>query len=715
MNSFSLDALPVTTLPGVGKQRERVLAEAGIRTVLDLLHYFPRRYLDRSTIVAIPELHRHAGTVVTVIGRVQRTAIIASKRKRFIVTLFDGKGTMEVVFFQGLHYWEKAFRVDETIAVSGEVQFFGRRASMVHPDIDRLQDGETLEFINTGGIIPVYPSSAELEKVGLNRHGGFRRLIREALHRHLDDVQDCFTSGLMHNEGLIPLRDALEYIHTPKDMGSLEHARRRLIFDEFFLLSLQLAFRKRQRKHGDTGIAFTPDSPSARTLVARLPFELTAAQRRVLHEIVSDMQHPRPMNRLLQGDVGSGKTIVALLTMLLAVDNGYQCALMVPTEILAEQHYHSISALVGDLGTRIRLLTGRQSAGERMAGLQAIASGEIDIVVGTHALIQEGVDFDKLGLVIIDEQHRFGVMQRATLRLKGSTPDVLIMTATPIPRTLSMTLYGDLDVSIIDELPAHRKNVRTAIRFEEDRASVEAFVREEIAKGNQAYYVFPLVSESEKLDLKAATEEYERMRTGVYRDLRLSLLHGQMKSEEKENIMLRFKQRELDILVSTTIIEVGVDVPDATVMVIEHAERFGLAQLHQLRGRVGRSDKQSYCIMMTEKRTYFSGTSVVGDVRQVSDQRRRLDTMRATNDGFRIAEVDMQIRGPGDLWGTQQSGFPAFRIANLLEHGEILQHSRRLAFDIVERDPQLRLPEHEGIRAQYGAMLREALSLATIS
>jgi ATP-dependent DNA helicase RecG len=710
-----LESLSVTTLPGVGAFRACALETVGVRSVLDLLYYIPRRYLDRSTIVRIAELYKYTGEVVTVIGTVTRMATLAARKKRFVVTIADGRRSMDVVFFQGLQYWQKSFTEGETIAISGEVHFYGRNPSMVHPDIDRLQDEETLDFINTGGIVPVYPSGAELEKVGLNRHGGFRKLLHAALQRHIADVRDWASDDILRRERLIDLPQALELLHRPPSMKQLQAARERLIFDEFFVLSMQLALRKQQRATAAPGISFAMESPNARNLVQHLPYALTSAQKRVLREIIGDMRLPQPMNRLLQGDVGAGKTIVALLAMLVAVDNGHQCALMAPTEILAEQHYRVITGLVDDLGIRIHLLTGQQGAAERRTILGHIATGSADMVIGTHALIQEGVDFKALGLVIIDEQHRFGVAQRAGLRMKGRTPDVLVMTATPIPRTLSMTLYGDLDVSIIDELPAHRKPVKTAIRFENDRGSVEQFIRDETQRGNQTYIVFPLVSESEKLDLKAATEEYERLRSGIFSDLRIGLLHGQMKADEKDDIMMRFKKRDIDVLVSTTVIEVGVDVPDATVMLIEHAERFGLAQLHQLRGRVGRSDKQAYCILMTDKRSYFAGTSVIGDTRQVSDVRRRLDTMCNTTDGFRIAEVDMEIRGPGDVWGTQQSGFPAFRLANLVDHGAILQRARAVAFDIVERDPQLRMEAHTGIRAQLGTKLRESLSMITTS
>jgi ATP-dependent DNA helicase RecG len=684
--------IPVSRLPGVGSRRAQILETTGLRTAEDLLFYFPRRYLDRSTLVTMRELGR------------------------LVVTLRDGGGSMELVFFQGIAYWQKTFSAGQLLAVSGEVQFYGRKANMVHPDIDRLQEGDSLEFINTGGIIPVYPSNAELEKVGLNRHGGFRRLMHQVLAGYLDSVRDWFSHDFLRDHNLIPLRQALESIHRPSDTKLLEHARRRLIFDEFFILSLQLALRKRKQGTALPGIAFGGESPTARRLVEQLPFSLTGAQRRVLREIVSDMRAELPMNRLLQGDVGSGKTVVALLAMLLAVDNDHQCALMVPTEILAEQHFRTITSLVDDLSLTVELVTGQQAAGQKNARLAAVANGDVDIVVGTHALIQDTVQFHRLGLVVIDEQHRFGVAQRADLRSKASAPDVLVMTATPIPRTLSMTLYGDLDVSVIDELPANRKLVRTAIRFDEDRDSVFTFIREEVAGGNQAYIVFPLVSESEKMDLKAATEEYEMLRSAVFPELRLGLLHGQMKSDEKDAVMMRFKRREIDILVSTTVIEVGVDVPDATVMVIEHAERFGLAQLHQLRGRVGRSDKQAYCILMTTKRMYFAGKGKSTDEqKQISDLRRRLDTMRDSTDGFHIAEVDMQIRGPGDLWGTQQSGYPAFRIANLLEHEHILREARDAAFTIIEHDPQLRSQAHLGLREQLGPRIRRQLGMADIS
>lgn len=722
-----LSALPVTVLPGIGEYRAKALAEAGVKTIEDLLHYFPRRYLDRSTIVPMTELYRFVGQTVTSIGRVTGIVLLGRGRKRLVVTLRDERGSMDLVFFQGIQYWQSAFHQDETLAVSGEVAVYGRRPNIVHPEIDRLPDDESLDFINTGGIIPVYPSGAGLEKVGLNRAGGFRRIIHTALQRFAPRIEDHFSDSAWATHASpdaspdaspiqIPLREAIETIHRPPSQEALKRARRRLVFDEFFLLSLQMAYHRRSLHRQTTGIAFNIESPTARELVRTLPFHLTGAQKRVIREIAEDMRKAEPMNRLLQGDVGSGKTVVALLSMLVTVDNGCQCALMAPTEILAEQHYRTLTGLLSDLRVNIRLLTGQIPQAQRDEILAGLAGGTVHIVVGTHALIQSDVDFARLGFVVIDEQHRFGVLQRASLRGKGAAPDVLIMSATPIPRTLTMTLYGDLDVSTIDEMPPGRKRVKTAVRFEEDRAEVLAFVREEVARGSQVYFVFPLVSESEKLDLKAAAAEYEKLSTAVYPDLRVGLLHGQMGAKEKDEVMTRFKRGEIAVLVSTTVIEVGIDVPNASVMVVEHAERFGLAQLHQLRGRVGRGTSQAYCILMTSKAVFFGGRRRTGEEqKEASDARRRLETMRDSVDGFRIAEVDMEIRGPGDLWGTQQSGFPELRIASLLTDGIELQEARAMAFRIVEEDPQLRLPEHEGILRILGPRLRARMQMAGVA
>lgn len=737
-------AQPVTSLPGIGAFRARALAAAGIATLADLIHWYPRRYLDRSVIVPIAELGRHVGRTVTVVGEVSGAMLMRGRRARVVVTLRDARGTLDLIFFQGISYWQKAFTAGEVIAASGELAVYGSRPNIVHPDIDRLGHADTtpatataaapdparepdgLTLLNTGGIIPVYPSSAELEKAGLTRTHGFRRIVRAALERCLPVLADplAATASSLTPESDPILRDclaldlvsALRMMHRPATLDDVARARRRLAFDELFLLSLQMAYQRRRERSTAPGISFNPASPLARALVDTLPFALTAAQKRVVREITADMQHPEPMNRLLQGDVGSGKTVVALLAMLVAVDNGCQCALMVPTEILAEQHYRTLTRLVNDLAVNIRLLTGQQGAAQRADTAAGVAGGTVHILVGTHALIQKDVAFHRLGLVVIDEQHRFGVEQRAVLRGKGERPDVLVMTATPIPRTLAMTVYGDLDVSVIDQLPKGRRPVRTAVRFEEDRPTVWRALDEEVADGRQAYIVFPLVSESEKLDLRAATEEYENLAAGAFAHRRLALLHGQMSATEKDEVMQRFVRGEVDILVSTTVIEVGVDVPNASIMVIEHAERFGLAQLHQLRGRVGRGSHQSYCILMTEKRIFYSAPRATDDAAQAAtDARKRLESMRDTTDGFRLAEIDLEIRGPGDMWGTMQSGFPELRAADLVRDADILRAARTLAFDIVERDAPLAEPAHALIRTELGPVIKQRMRMAGIA
>ncbi|HEX9615754.1 MAG TPA: ATP-dependent DNA helicase RecG, partial [Bacteroidota bacterium] len=513
---------------------------------------------------------------------------------------------------------------------------------------------------------------------------------------------------------LVDRAAALQNVHFPSDPVILGEARRRLKFDELFFFEIMLALRKRRSHATGQGISFRIESTLARKLVDSLPFPLTSAQKRVVREIAEDMRRPEPMNRLLQGDVGSGKTIVALMAMLVAVDNGYQAVFMAPTEILAEQHFRTLSSFLEGLPVNARLLIGGQKKKLRTDVLDDIRSGGCNIAVGTHALLEETVGFAKLGLVVIDEQHRFGVVQRAALKQKGVSPDVLVMTATPIPRTLAMTIHGDLDVSVIDEMPAHRKPIRTAVRLENQKDKVYEFVRREVAAGRQAYVVFPLIEESEKLDLKAATKEFETLKETAFPGLRLGLIHGRMKSEEKDAVMLKFKMRELDILVATTVIEVGIDVPNASVMIIENAERFGLSQLHQLRGRVGRGADQSYCILIADY-AWFREVRKKGDPVEIEREqqlaRTRLETMVETNDGFRIAEVDLKLRGPGEFLGTRQSGLPSFRIADLVDDADILAAARNEAFAIVDLDPELRIPDHLPMREHFMERYRDIWEL----
>lgn len=689
--------LSVESLASIGPKRAAALSRAGIDRIEDLLYYFPRDYLDRSSVTRIRDLHEDMQA--TVVGRIIQTEIKQGRRKRFILVLSDDTSLLTCVWFTHLSYWQKKFVVGEWLAVSGKVSRFGN-FQMTHPEFDLLGDDREGSGFNTGKIIPVYPSGESLSHVGFDSRG-FRRMLAKVTKGFAEKAIETLPAELMMRLQLMPLAEALQQVHFPDSFEKLEQARRRLKFDELFFLELMLALRRNKIITRSDGIAFLKTGDKVTQLVNKLPFELTDAQKRVLHEIRRDMQAPRIMNRLLQGDVGSGKTIVALVAMLIAIENGYQAALMAPTEILAEQHYLTIHKLLEELNVHAVLLLGGQPKKVRQSVLADIVGGDADIIIGTHALIQESVKFRKLGLVIIDEQHRFGVLQRARLREKGGAPDVLVMTATPIPRTLSLTLYGDLDVSILDQLPPGRKPIVTGWRRESERKKIYEFVRGQISEGAQAYVVFPLVEESEKIDLKAATESYIAMSETTFKDFRLGLLHGRMKSDEKEATMAMFKNGDIDLLVSTTVIEVGVDVPNATVMIIEHAERFGLAQLHQLRGRVGRGEKQSYCVLI-------GYGAVSGDARQ------RLEIMAETTDGFKIADKDLELRGPGEYFGAKQSGLPELKIADVIEDVELLKSARREAFHLIEQDPVLSNRESLNTRSYFTKHCREKFDLSRI-
>jgi ATP-dependent DNA helicase RecG len=719
---------PLQYVKGIGPKRSTALEAAGISTVRDLLYNFPFDYLDRSRIVNIRDLKKYvdAEKPVTVIGQVFRQELRRSRRSNrliFFMTLEDETGQVPCVWFEGVQWFKDAFEAGELLAVSAYPDFdkLGR-IQFTHPEFDRLKGAEEEDepdwgkLFNTGAIIPKYSSTAELAKVGLDSRG-FRRVIRNALKSHLNSAEEFLPDDIRARQNLVGSRTALGQIHFPANADELSAARKRLKFDELFFLQLMLAYRKRRVGQEKKGIKYTTESELARTLAGLLPFELTKAQRRVLREIAEDMRLSKPMNRLLQGDVGSGKTIVALFAMLVAVENGYQVALMAPTEILAEQHFRTLTGYLHKLPVTMRLLIGGQKKKLREDILEDIRSGRAQIVVGTHALIEENVTFAQLGFVVIDEQHRFGVMQRATLREKGMNPDVLVMTATPIPRTLSLTVYGDLDVSVIDEMPANRKPIKTGVRLENQKERVYQFVREEIQRGRQSYIVFPLIEESEKVDLKAATAEFEHLRNKVFPEHSLGLLHGRMKSEEKDKIMEKFKSGEIQILVSTTVIEVGIDIPNATIMIVENAERFGLSQLHQLRGRVGRGADQSYCILIANYEWFDEhrrGRETGELKREKLDAQTRLETMVETTDGFKIAEVDLKLRGPGEIFGIRQSGIPEFRIANLVEDGDIIASARKEAFLLVDEDPQLRSSSHQILRKHFEERYKDALMLGSV-
>jgi ATP-dependent DNA helicase RecG len=718
---------PLQYIKGVGPKRAEALANLGIQSIRDLLYYFPRGYLDRSQIVRIADLRMYVekGEPVTIFAEVYRQEARRTRRGNkliFLLTVKDDSGFLTCVWFEGFQWLKNAFENGEFLALSAIPTLDKlNRPQFVHPQYDRLKSVEEDEpdwgkLFNTGSIIPKYRSSAELEKVGLDSHG-FRRIIRNAVDHHLSAIDETLSLEIMQRQDLCDEKTAIRSIHFPGNFQELEIARRRLKFEELFFLQLMLALRKRNAQQQLRGLTYDVESKLAHQLVHSLHFELTKAQRKVLREIVDDLKSPYPMNRLLQGDVGSGKTIVALCAALIAVENGLQVAFMAPTEILAEQHYQTLTEFLKGLPVNVRLLVGGQRKKLREDVLEDIRQGSAHIAVGTHALVEEKVEFMNLGLVIVDEQHRFGVMQRATLRLKGINPDVLIMTATPIPRTLAMTLYGDLEVSVIDEMPVNRKPIRTALRTEKQKERVYQFVKDEIRHGRQAYIVFPLIEESEKVDLKAATKEYEHLQQNIFPEYRVGLLHGRMKSDAKEEVMQKFKKGEIHILVSTTVIEVGIDIPNASIMLIENAERFGLAQLHQLRGRVGRSADQSYCILIVDY-GWFDAHAKGMDMSEIRDEkeyaRTRLETMVQTVDGFKIAEVDLKLRGPGEFFGTQQSGVPGLHIANLIDDAELVTQARKEAFDLIKNDPHLRQKENEYIRKHFEEEFREILELGKI-
>ena len=689
-------------LKKVGPKRAELLrTECRIATYGDLLEYFPRKYVDRSQVMKIGEIPPGSDVQATFVGKVTRFDLQNSRKGRSILsgTFTDGTGNLELKWFQGIRYVQNSLKPGEEIAIFGRPSWYQGKMQLVHPEVDQLsQEGarKTLQ------IVPYYPSTDKLGRLGLDSRG-FRTLLHLLLEETRPYLEETLPPDLMQAYGLMPRPEALLHIHFPEDFEALERAIYRLKFEELFYFQLMLARRRKVAKSENQAAPFTQIGEHFNGFYAsHMPFELTGAQKRVLREIRKDLGRNVQMNRLVQGDVGSGKTMVAFMSMLMAKDNGFQTAMMAPTAILAEQHYRKLSQLAEKVGMGTALLVGGQRKKERREILERVAAGEADIVIGTHALIEDPVVFQRLGLVVIDEQHKFGVMQRAKLWAKADPfPHNMIMTATPIPRTLAMTVYGDVDVSVIDELPPGRQPIQTLVHGESKRLEVFGFIKRELQKGRQAYVVYPLVEESEKLDLVAAEKGHELLERH-FEGFRVGLVHGRMKPEDKEMEMMRFVQRQTQILVSTTVIEVGVDVPNSTIMVIENAERFGLSQLHQLRGRVGRGGGQSYCILMAGKKLSADG-------------RKRLKAMRETTDGFKIAEIDLELRGPGDFLGTRQSGLPQFQLANVVEDQPILKTARKAAFDVIHQDPGLRLPQHEALRKQYRKYVRTQAHLSTVA
>ena len=676
--STNLDT-DIRFVKGVGERLGKVLGKLGIFSARDLLMHYPHRHEDRTQFRRIAQLKQ--GETATIRGKVLVADAGRTPKSQTLLTkvaIGDGTGTASLVFFNQWYLKNRFVKLlGKEIIVYGTAQFGSRGIEIANPEWEEANDGG--DSLSSNRIVPVYPLTEGLFQ------GTVRRIIYGALDKYLSEMEEVLPQEILDRRDLVDLSFALKNIHFPESWVAHDAARKRLVYEEFFLLQLALALRKQNVTTSQPGIAFDVDGEFKRAFYSSLPFQLTSAQKRVIAEIERDMRGTAAMNRLLQGDVGSGKTVVAVSAAMVAIGNGYQVAVMAPTEILAEQHYRVLTRLVEGLGIETALLIGSLSAAEKRKVKEKISTGQAQLVVGTHALIQGDVEFAKLGLAIIDEQHRFGVLQRAALRDKGWNPDVLVMTATPIPRTLALTVYGDLDLSVIDELPPGRKPIRTHWKTGDQRDGVYGSARKLLHEGRQVYIVCPLIEESEKLQAKAATDLAVHLKDEVFPEYHLAVLHGQIKSAEKDEIMRRFRDGEIQILVATTVIEVGIDVPNACVMLIEDAERFGLAQLHQLRGRVGRGEHQSYCVLIADPRT--------------DEGRERLQVMARTCNGFEIAEEDLKIRGPGEFYGTRQSGLPTLRIANVLRDVDILEMSREDAFAMVKADPRLSAPKHAKLRA----------------
>ncbi|MEQ3690612.1 MAG: ATP-dependent DNA helicase RecG [Flavobacterium sp.] len=686
--NLNLLETPIEYLKGVGPQRGDLLRkELGIHKYGDLIYLFPNRYIDRTHYFKINQL-QNTSSEVQIIGKIINIKTVEQKRgKRLVATFVDDTGQMELVWFQGHKWIREGLKINEVYVIFGKVSQFGSAFNMAHPEMELLAEHKTSL---RSAMQPVYPSTEKLNNKGITS-----RAINKLMQQLFIETQNLFTENLplylIEELKLIPKNTALFNIHFPKNQDLLNKAQFRLKFEELFFIQLQLITKNLIRKHKIKGHQFEIVGENFNDFYKNhLPFELTNAQKRVIKEIRNDMGSNAQMNRLLQGDVGSGKTIVALMSMLIAKDNGYQSCLMAPTEILANQHFIGLIELAKDLDINIQILTGSSKTKERRLIHEALEDGTLDILIGTHALLEDKVVFQNLGLAIIDEQHRFGVEQRSKLWKKNTVPPhILVMTATPIPRTLAMSLYGDLDISVIDELPPGRKPIETVHRYDNNRLKVWKFIKDEIKKGRQIYIVYPLIQESEKMDYKDLMDGYESIsRDFPLPEYSISILHGQMKPSDKDEEMRRFAAGKTNIMVATTVIEVGVNVPNASVMIIESAERFGLSQLHQLRGRVGRGAEQSYCILMTSHKLS-------------EDSKIRMETMVRTNDGFEIAEVDLKLRGPGDLMGKQQSGVLNLQIADIVRDKDILQLARHEAVKLLKTDAPMEKPEHASLRKAF--------------
>ena len=697
---FDLTTRDIKYLQGVGPQRATLLnKELDIYSLHDLLYYFPYKYVDRSRLYYIHEIDGNM-PYIQLKGQILSFETVGEGRQRRLVAHFsDGTGVVDLVWFQGIKYLMGKYKAHEEYIVFGKPTVFNGRINIAHPDIDLAKD----LTLSTMGLQPYYNTTEKMKRAGLNSHA-LEKLMNNAFALLQGPLSETLSPNVVEENHLMSLDEAIRNIHFPQNPEKLRRAQYRLKFEELFYIQLNILRYTKDRQRKYRGLVFERVGEVFNTFYSQnLPFQLTGAQKRVIKEIRKDMGSGRQMNRLLQGDVGSGKTLVALMSMLIALDNGFQACMMAPTEILAAQHYETIKQFLFGMNVRVELLMGSVKGKKRDEILKGLLTGEVQILIGTHAVLEDTVNFASLGMVVIDEQHRFGVAQRAKLWAKNTRPPhVLVMTATPIPRTLAMTLYGDLDVSVIDELPPGRKPIQTIHQFDNRRASLYSGIRKQINEGRQVYIVYPLIKESEKIDIKNLEEGYEHV-CAEFPECQVSKVHGQMKPAEKDAEMQRFVNGETQIMVATTVIEVGVNVPNASVMVIENAERFGLSQLHQLRGRVGRGADQSYCILVTSYKLS-------------EETRKRLEIMVQTNDGFEIAEADLKLRGPGDLEGTQQSGV-AFdlKIADIARDGQLLQHVREIASGIIEKDPTGVLPENEILWRQLQSLRKTNVNWSAIS
>ena len=697
---FDLTTRDIKYLQGVGPQRATLLnKELDIHSLHDLLYYFPYKYVDRSRLYYIHEIDGNM-PYIQLKGQILSFETVGEGRQRRLVAHFsDGTGVVDLVWFQGIKYLMGKYKAHEEYIVFGKPTVFNGRINIAHPDIDPAKD----LTLSTMGLQPYYNTTEKMKRAGLNSHA-LEKLMNNAFALLQGPLSETLSPNVVEENHLMSLDEAIHNIHFPQNPEKLRRAQYRLKFEELFYIQLNILRYTKDRQRKYRGLVFERVGEVFNTFYSQnLPFQLTGAQKRVIKEIRKDMGSGRQMNRLLQGDVGSGKTLVALMSMLIALDNGFQACMMAPTEILAAQHYETVKQFLFGMNVRVELLMGSVKGKKREEILKGLLTGEVQILIGTHAVLEDTVNFASLGMVVIDEQHRFGVAQRAKLWAKNTCPPhVLVMTATPIPRTLAMTLYGDLDVSVIDELPPGRKPIQTIHQFDNRRASLYSGIRKQINEGRQVYIVYPLIKESEKIDIKNLEEGYEHV-CAEFPECQVSKVHGQMKPAEKDAEMQRFVNGETQIMVATTVIEVGVNVPNASVMVIENAERFGLSQLHQLRGRVGRGADQSYCILVTSYKLS-------------EETRRRLEIMVQTNDGFEIAEADLKLRGPGDLEGTQQSGV-AFdlKIADIARDGQLLQHVREIASEIIEKDSTGVLPENEILWRQLQSLRKTNVNWSAIS